>query len=534
MSPRIVKGPRISFEEITKGLGEVFFEAAGKYADNICQIEAETGKTETFRSVKERSTRVAIRLLEIGIKPGDVVACCLKNSIDSAIPVVASLYINAKVASLDVLQSSRDCAHCIQLVQPKLIFVDEDAETLIENSLVEAGFDNVGIIIVGTSSKHKMLSEMLTPCATESGFKPVAVKDCHDTAFLSFSSGTTDRSKAICITHFGLLNKIALQIRAFKKQVVSMNCASLFWFLPVAMFTQAMISGGCRVLCPEFDVETTLKYIEKYKVTFFTMPPAHTYAMVNSKNLHAYNVDSLDLLLITGSPISPGQLTKMIQLFPNVFVTTGYGATEALGGVTLLDYRSCKGLLTSKIGSVGKCAPNMEIKVVDVETRETLCANKEGEICIKTPYSMNGYYKLDSSSAYDSDGFIKTGDIGYYDEDEFLYIVSRIKEMFKYKSWQVAPTFVEEVLEQHPNVKEAVAFGIPHEIDEFHPAAFVVLKEGAEASMEDLQEFVSGQVSEFQKLRGGIKIIDAIAKTPSGKKLRRENAQMFLKLQRNV
>ncbi|KAJ8938198.1 hypothetical protein NQ314_011580 [Rhamnusium bicolor] len=135
---------------------------------------------------------------------------------------------------------------------------------------------------------------------------------------------------------------------------------------------------------------------------------------------------------------------------------------------------------------------------------------------------------MDSSNNYDEDGFIKTGDIGYYDEDECFYIIDRIKEMFKYKSWHVIPTSLEVLLQEHPAVKEAVVFGIPHEMDEFHPAACVILKDNMEVSPDVIEKFVSEKVSEWHKLRGGIKIVEFIPKTPSGKILRRKMRDIFM------
>ncbi|KAJ8924035.1 hypothetical protein NQ315_006812 [Exocentrus adspersus] len=534
MSARIVRGPRVDFEKTTKGLGEFFFESGDKHGDKICHIQAETGKTETFRSVKERSTRVAIHLLEMGIKPGDVVACCLKNKFDSVIAVVASLYVNAIIASLDVGQSSRECAYCLKLVHPKLIFADEDAEAMIEKSLVEAGLD-VDIVVVGKSSNRKTLCKMLKHCTTEKEFRPVAVEDCHDTAFLNFSSGTTGNAKAISISHFALVNEaIYDRFTPFDEQSpdITMHFGSLFWILPIVLLTRSMAFGNPRVLSSKYNVpaENTLKYIETYKVTFLAIQPIYTYALSNLKDFDTFNVSSLKVLLISGAATNGSQILKMAELFPDTNINIAYGSTEAVGAITYFGFIPSRDVPVSKVASVGKCVNNADIKVVDTKTRKILGPYEQGEICFRKPYAMNGYYKLDSSDVYD-DGFIRTGDIGYYDEDEYFYIVGRIKEMFKYKSWQVLPFAVENILEEHPDVKEAVVFGIPHEIDEFHPAAFVVLKEGAKVSVEDIQKFASDKVSEVQKLRGGIKIVDTIARTSTGKKVRRGNAEIFLKLQ---
>lgn len=135
---------------------------------------------------------------------------------------------------------------------------------------------------------------------------------------------------------------------------------------------------------------------------------------------------------------------------------------------------------------------------------------------------MNGYYNLDSSSCWDSEGFLKTGDILYFDEDYCFFHVDRIKEMLKYKSWHVAPAFLESVLHEHPAVANAVVVGLPHPEDGDHPLAFVVLHKGNSTPAEEILKFVNDQVHDRQKLRGGLYIIDEFPLTPSGKIQRRE------------
>lgn len=165
---------------------------------------------------------------------------------------------------------------------------------------------------------------------------------------------------------------------------------------------------------------------------------------------------------------------------------------------------------------------HLVFQIVDPETEQTLTFNQRGEIRLKTKCQMNGYYNTDSSDCWDEDGFIKTGDIAYFDEDFCFYIVDRIKELLKYKSWHVLPSVLEHLLLQHPAVKEAIVLGIPHETDGDHPLGLVVLKKNAgNITGEELERFVEERVDERQRLRAGVKIVEKLYYTPTGKVMRR-------------
>ncbi|XP_074028307.1 luciferin 4-monooxygenase-like [Leptinotarsa decemlineata] len=167
-------------------------------------------------------------------------------------------------------------------------------------------------------------------------------------------------------------------------------------------------------------------------------------------------------------------------------------------------------------------------KVVDLDTGKPLGPNHEGELRIKSHKVMNGYYKMDSSSAFDEEGYLKTGDIVRYDEEKCFYIVDRIKEIFKYRGWHILPAMLEEVLLAHPAVKEAAVVAIPHKIDGDHPMGLVVLFEGHDdVTSEDIESFFNSKVADSQKLRHGVRIVKELEKTVTGKIKRRALSQMI-------
>ncbi|KAJ3616716.1 hypothetical protein MTP99_014111 [Tenebrio molitor] len=182
-----------------------------------------------------------------------------------------------------------------------------------------------------------------------------------------------------------------------------------------------------------------------------------------------------------------------------------------------------------KPSSCGRPINGIWYKIVDPETEEILGPNQQGELRVKTRFVMNGYFNLDSSDSFDRNGWLKTGDIVYYDQDRCFYVVDRIKEMLKYKSWHVAPAMLENILHNHAAIKKAVVIGIPDEEDGDHPMAVVILNNPHEnITAEEIEAYVAERVQDRQRLRAGVKFVDAVPITPSGKVKRRDLKNMVL------
>lgn len=169
------------------------------------------------------------------------------------------------------------------------------------------------------------------------------------------------------------------------------------------------------------------------------------------------------------------------------------------------------------------------LQIVDTETEEVLGPNQNGELRIKSECLFTNYYNDNPPDLYDSEGWFKTGDVVHYDEDKCFYIIDRIKEVLKVKSWHVPPALLENVLLTHPAVKAAVVIGIPHKIDGDHPMGIVILKEDAgKITPEEIEKYVEERVQDRQRLRAGVRIVDSIPTTASGKVKRNEMKKQYL------
>lgn len=295
-----------------------------------------------------------------------------------------------------------------------------------------------------------------------------------------------------------------------------------------------MLRGTTRLVCSSYDPHEIWRHIDKYKVTFAFLAPIQALRMLQAGRPDGVDTNSMLNVIIGGGPLGENHVLALRDLLPGTNVALAYGQTEIAGLATGFKphCRQDVILMVDKAGSCGRPVPGATYKIVDTETEEVLGFNQSGELRLKTNYHMVGYHNLDSSESWDAQGWLRTGDVAYYDEDFCFYIVDRIKEMLKYQSWHIPPAVIEGVLQSHPAVELAVVIGIPDEVDGDHPMGVVILKKNATKlpSEEELIEYVNERVDDRQKLRGGIRFVESIPMTPSGKVKRKFLRDMMVKL----
>ncbi|XP_044268934.1 4-coumarate--CoA ligase 1-like [Tribolium madens] len=499
------------------------------YKNNVAQYIVETGEKDTFKELLKRSIRTALNMKLEGLTENDLVCLCSYNQKDICAPFIASMFLGLKVTSLDPSLSMTDTAYLLKQVKPTIIFIVPEALNLIENSIEQAEI-SCKIVIFGNSDTHQQFEEYLIPNSEEHDFRPVVVSP-EDTAVIFFSSGTTGLPKGICQSHYALLAQAVNVINYGAITSVSLYYSSLYWISAVLFLTASVLSGTARVICQSFDPTQIWKILDKYEVSFAFLAPSQASEML--KVGRPDNVDTSSLLcVLTGGGVFPEKQSLALRdLLPGTYISQGYGQTEVAGVLTCFNMNDVKDTLRLhyKPSSCGRPIHGIWYKIVDVETERNLGPNEQGELRVKTKYAMNGYYNLDSSESFDADGWLKTGDVVYYDEDYCFYVVDRIKEMLKYKSWHIAPAMLENILNNHPSIKLSVVIGIPDEDDGDHPMAIVILNNPEdEITGEEIEAYVAERVQDRQKLRAGVKFVTSFPITPSGKIKRREIKQMIL------
>jgi len=278
----------------------------------------------------------------------------------------------------------------------------------------------------------------------------------------------------------------------------------------------ALHAGATVVTMPRFELETFLRVMQDYKVARAYVAPPIVVALAKHPLVDRFDLSSVTLVFSGAAPLDESLAHACGQRL-NCKVNQGYGMTEASPATHLVS----DDIEWTKVGSIGPVVAGSECKVVDITTGEELGPQSDGEILIRGPQVMKGYLNNPTATAQilDGDGWLHTGDIGHADADGDFYVVDRLKELIKYKGYQVPPAELEAILLTHPAVADAAVIASPDEDAGEVPKAFVVLK--TEATPEELIQFVASRVAPHKKIRL-VETIDEIPKSASGKILRRK------------
>ncbi|XP_045453178.1 4-coumarate--CoA ligase 1 [Melitaea cinxia] len=523
----IVSGPEERAIPAHLSFGQFVFDKLKNGGNKIAQICAETGNSVTYRTILQNSVKLAVALQELGLKKGDVVALSSENRFEFTVASLAVIYCGGVLSTLNVTYSPGEISHIFQITKPKFIFTSPiTAQNIydcskdlphVEKIILFGEYDVVPAVFYNDLMKKQV---------NIYDFTLVDVNGKEDTVAVMCSSGTTGLPKGVMLTHVNFLTlcahmKYYLETSQEKKKHKVLTGLSLIpWFHAYGFITTLAIM--CLnieiVFLVRFEEEQFLETIQKYKINMTTIVPPLAVFLAKHPLVPKYDLTSLNEVWCGAAPLS-----SEIQLV--VSKRTGINSIRQGYGLTEVTMACCVDLTDgAKVGSCGTPAPGMKIKVLDIESGAKLGPRQEGEVWIKSPLAMKGYMgdKAASDALVDKEGYIQTGDIGYYDEDGFFYIVDRLKELIKYKGFQVAPAELEALLLRHSLVAEVGVVGRPDELAGELPVAFVVPQPGTSPTEHELVAYVAANVSPAKHLRGGVILVDEIPKNPSGKILRRE------------
>ena len=509
----IFRGPNpdVTIPEVS--LTDFIFKFTPEMANKIALIDGPTGRSLTYAEFEDAVRRVATSLARRGFRKGDVLGIYSTNCLEYAVVFHAVAMLGGVNTTINPLYTAQETAFQLQDAGARLLVT---APPFIEAATVaarKAGIEE--LFIFGEAPGATPFAVLLE---SDPAVPPVEIDPKNDLVALPYSSGTTGTAKGVMLTHYNLVANMCQMdgLDYFHQDDILICVLPLFHIYGlVVVLNMGLHLGATIVIMPRFDLEQFLSLIQKYRVTLAHIVPPVVLKLAKDPIVDRYDLSSLKMIFSGAAPLG-ADLTRECMQRIGCGIRQGYGMTET----SPVTHTSPADPAKMKLGSVGTVAPNTECKLVDPATGEELGANQEGELCVRGPQIMRGYLNNPEATAstIDPDNWLHTGDVGYADEDGHFFIVDRVKELIKYKGFQVAPAELEAILLTHPAVADAAV--IPCRDDEAGevPKAFVVAKQ--ETSPEAIMNFVAERVAPHKKIRE-LEFIEQIPKSLSGKILRR-------------
>ena len=503
--------PDVTIPEVS--LTDFIFGSFTEIKDKPALIDGPTGRVLTYKQFDIAVKRTAASLSHRGFQKGDVFGIFSPNCLEYAIAFHAVAMLGGVNTTLNPLYTAEEAACQLKDSRAKLLVTTpqfmEKARVAAQASMIEELF------VFGEAEGATAFDSLLE---SDGDVPPVAINPRADLVALPYSSGTTGLPKGVMLTHYNLVANMCQMdgLDYFHRRDTLLCVLPLFHIYGlVVVLNMGLHLGATIVTMPRFDLEQFLGMIQKYRVTLSHIVPPIVLKLAKDECVDKYDLSSLKMVFSGAAPLGP-ELSRECMQRIGCGIRQGYGMTET----SPVTHSSPADPAKMKLGSIGPPAPNTECKLVDPITGAELGPNHKGEVCVRGPQNMKGYLNNPEATArtIDKDGWLHTGDVGYADEDGHFYIVDRVKELIKYKGFQVAPAELEAILLTHPAVADAAV--IPCKDDEAGevPKAFVVVK--SEVSATALMNFVAARVSPHKKIRA-VEFINQIPKSLSGKILRR-------------
>ncbi|MGG4166800.1 AMP-binding protein [Rossellomorea vietnamensis] len=529
---------------VEKPLQSYLTEAASLYGDKSAIHFM--GKEIGYKELYESALKFAGYLKTLGINKGDRVAIMLPNTPQSVIAYYGILYAGGVVVQTNPLYMEREIEYqmkdsgakvilTLDILYPRVSKVMKNTD--LEHIIVTAIKDYLpfpknliypfiqkkqyGIVVkVDHSGQNHLFTEIMkTAVAVALPHEEFDFEN--DLALLQYTGGTTGFPKGVMLTHKNLVaNASMCDAWLYKCTKGEERMLGILPFFHVYGMTAVLIlsvmQGYKMILLPKFDAETTLKTIQKLKPTLFPGAPTIYIGLLNHPDLKKYDLSSIDSCLSGSAPL-PVEVQQQFEEVTGGKLVEGYGLTES-SPVTHSNFLWDKERIK---GSIGVPWPGTDSAVFSMETGEPLPPNEMGEIVVKGPQVMKGYWNRPEETEQTlKDGWLLTGDIGYMDEKGYFYVVDRKKDMIIAGGFNIYPREIEEVLYEHPAIQEVVAAGVPDPYRGETVKAYVVLKEGESLTEEELNEYSRKYLAAY-KVPRIYEFRKELPKTAVGKILRR-------------
>ncbi|KAL2367217.1 phenylacetyl-CoA ligase [Blastomyces gilchristii SLH14081] len=506
--------------------------------DQVIFQDADTLRSYTYAQVKSTALEFGMGLKAAwDWKKGDVLAIISPNSIDMPPVLWGTHWAGGIVSPANPAYTVDELAFQLKGIKAKALATQLALVPTAKAAAKLAGIPENRIILLGDardpSAKFKHFTSVRN-ISKATRYRKTRIDPAKDLAFLSFSSGTTGVPKGVMLSHRNIVSNI-MQFTAGEAGNLTWHSDKVLAFLPffhiyglTCLIHKSMYTGVHMVVMSKFDIEKWCAHVQNFRITFSYVVPPVVVLLAKHPAIDKYNLSSLRLLNCGAAPLSR-ELVEAMSARIKTGVKQGYGLSET----SPTTHTQAWADWDKYIGSVGRLLPNQEIKYMtspdDGSEPVELPIGKTGEIYIRGPNVFLGYLNNPSATAecLSPDGWFRTGDVGHQDEHGNLYITDRVKELIKYKGFQVAPAELEGVLVKNEAISDVAVIGVESEEHGSEvPLAYVVLKakvagNEAAAEAEKIMKWLADKVAPHKWLRGGVKFIDEIPKSASGKILRR-------------
>jgi acyl-CoA synthetase (AMP-forming)/AMP-acid ligase II len=513
-APRILTSEFPPVEVPTTPVWRTVLAAAADRGDHPALVDGVSGQTITYAQLAQMVERMAAGFAENGVRPGDVVALHSPNTVLYPVVFYAASRAGATVTTLSALATAKDMAGQLDDAKAALVVT--------VGALLPVALEAAGDRPVWTCDRvegQRCVQDLL---ASTGPVPDVAVDAAEDVAVLPYSSGTTSLPKGVMLTHASVGLNLR-QVAALRAMTPDDRVVAVLPFFHIygmtALMNLPLQAGATVVVLPRFDLDQFLTVLERQRITKVFVAPPVVVVLAKHPAVAGHDLSAVDSIVSAAAPLD-AEVAGVAGARLGVAITQAYGMTELSPGTHLVPIAQ---EAAAPPGTVGKLVPSAEARLVDVTTGADVGPGEEGEIWIRGPQRMKGYFgrQEETDTMIDAEGWLHTGDIGRVDDDGWWFVVDRVKELIKYKGYQVAPAELEAVLLASPDVADAAVIGVYDERGDEVPKAFVVRAPGSAATEDDVLAFAAARTAPYKRVRR-VEFVEAIPKAASGKILRRE------------
>ena len=525
---------------ITLTIGGLLDDIAQRFPDNDALVYPERGLRYSYTRLNQICRQVAKGLLKLGIKKGDHVSIWAHNVPEWVILMFATAKIGAVLVTVNTAYKSAELEYVLEQSDSTTLFMvkswkDTDYVATLQEVVPELAASEPGklntpklpflkqVIFIGEGTPDGMLNfDRITDLGQSvSDAELTAVEatvGCNDTINMQYTSGTTGFPKGVMLTSLNLINngfQIGECMKFTDQDRLCIPVPFFHCFGSVLAVMAAVTHGTAMVPVEIFDPLKVLQTIEKERCTAVHGVPTMFIAELEHPEFAKFDLSTLRTGIMAGSVCPIEVMKRVVKDMHLTEITSVFGQTESSPGIT---QSRTDDPIELRVATVGRALPGAEVKIIDIETGETLPPGKQGELCARGYMVMKGYYKMPEETAkvVDKDGWLHTGDLAIMDENGYCKITGRIKQMIIRGGENIYPKEIEEYLYTHPAISDVQIYGVPDKKYGEQVMAAVILKKGVAMTEEEVMAFCRGKIANY-KIPKYVKFVDSYPMTASGK-----------------